>query len=63
MTLQEIKSRLREFRRAGHGIQALHIVIICAIAANTLVAFLTVGDEIFNWCTDNLGELLDWSIG
>jgi hypothetical protein len=63
MTLQALKSRLREFHRAEDGIEALQVVMICAIAAIILVAFATVGDDIFNWCREKVADLLDWDIG
>ena len=48
---------LAKFHDDEDGIEAVQIVMIVAIAAIILIAFMTVGQEVFTWMKDKWNEL------
>ena len=44
------------------GIEAIQVVMIVAIAAIVLIAFMTVGKEVFSWMKEKWNEMKGSSI-
>jgi hypothetical protein len=61
--LTKALNAVRKFHKDEAGIEALQVVMICAIAAIVLVAFATIGDDIYGWCEEKVEELLGITIG
>ncbi len=48
---------LTQFHDDEDGVEAVQIVMIVAIAAIILIAFMTVGQEVFDWMKQKWNEL------
>ena len=59
---QFITKPLSQFHEDEDGIEAIQVVMIVAIAAIVLIAFMTVGKEVFSWMKEKWNEMKGSSI-
>lgn len=49
--------KVRRFHHNEKGLEAIQVVMIVAIAALFLIAFMVIGDEIVDWLKEKWNEL------
>lgn len=60
--LKKITAPFASFHDDEDGIEAIQVVMIVAIAAIVLIAFMTVGQEVYTWMKEKWGEMKDKDI-
>ncbi|MCC9608589.1 hypothetical protein LOC68_09510 [Blastopirellula sp. JC732] len=56
--LTQMKSAVDKFHNDEDGIEALQVVMIVALAAIILIAFMTLGDKVIQWMQERVQELM-----
>lgn|GEM_PF-1373088 len=60
--LRAITKPFTQFHDDEDGLEAIQVVMIVAIAAIVLIAFMTVGKEVFSWMKEKWNEMKGSSI-
>ena len=60
--LRKLTQPFVSFHDDEDGIEAIQVVMIVAIAAIVLIAFMTVGQEVFDWMKEKWGDMKDKDI-
>lgn len=60
--LKTVTKPFAQFHDDEDGIEAIQVVMIVAIAAIVLIAFMTVGKEVFSWMKEKWNEMKGSSI-
>lgn len=53
---------VRDFDANEDGLESLQVVMIVAIAAIVLLAVMTVGQDVFDWCVNSWLDLSESNI-
>jgi len=60
--IKKLTKPFSAFHEDEDGIEAIQVVMIVAIAAIVLIAFMTVGQEVFTWMKEKWNEMKGQSI-